>query len=196
MKSPKVTSTSKIVFFLSRYAFKYKCPQVFCFDGKYLLLLQFQAGSLDAIKDRDCAVDCWILPRENEGGITLREGFYRLLAQGFRRCQGSAEARPTVVNGFPVVSHEFYSGRPLFRDAQGRPTYDHPQNDEQWVFDREVDTDDGSFYWRVNREPLFEGGKLVRDTKRMWGFEDDSVAVTGPTGPGAGPSTGPNTAAY
>ncbi|KAK3317210.1 hypothetical protein B0T19DRAFT_479337 [Cercophora scortea] len=91
---------------LRGYAVKYKCPQVFCFDGVFLLLLQFRAATREDLKKEDCEVDCWILPRKNSvGGCTLRYGFYRLLAQGFRRCQG-LRGRSVTVGGFAPESRE------------------------------------------------------------------------------------------
>ncbi|KAM7210611.1 hypothetical protein V8F06_014001, partial [Rhypophila decipiens] len=73
---------------LRGYAYLYRCPQVFCFDNSTFLMLQFRAAKLDAIRDPDCTVDCWVFPGKNPNGIPLRFAFYRLLVQGFRRCQG------------------------------------------------------------------------------------------------------------
>ena len=63
------------------YAHKYRCPQIFCFDGVYLLMLQFRINkSVDDIRLTGCAVDCWVVPRENHGrGCTLRYALYRFL---------------------------------------------------------------------------------------------------------------------
>ncbi|KAF4505566.1 hypothetical protein G6O67_007500 [Ophiocordyceps sinensis] len=62
------------------YAHKYECPQIFCFDGQTLLLLQFRAREPKDIAEADCAVDCWVIPRINRWGSTLRYALYRLLA--------------------------------------------------------------------------------------------------------------------
>jgi len=71
----------------SRYADKYQCPQIFCFDGEWLLMLQFRAESPEGIKDLNCKIDGWLIPRVNgDNGVTLRYALYRFLAQGFRRC--------------------------------------------------------------------------------------------------------------
>ncbi|OAA65095.1 serine/threonine-protein kinase Sgk2 [Akanthomyces lecanii RCEF 1005] len=39
------------------YAFQYACPQIFCFDGAHLLMLQFRARSVSDIQDANCPVD-------------------------------------------------------------------------------------------------------------------------------------------
>jgi hypothetical protein len=72
---------------LNRYADRYACPQVFWFDNSNFLMLQFKATERVSIKDANCEVDCWVLPRQSINGSTLRYGLYRLLALGFRRCQ-------------------------------------------------------------------------------------------------------------
>ena len=151
------------------YAVKYKCPHVFCFDGETLLILQFRAATLDQIKHRDCPVDCWIIPRENgEGGVTLRYALYRLLIQGFRRCQSLAAVENLIVNGYAPTTREFFSGRPLF-NIGNTLSYEHPQNSQDCVFDREVDISDGSLFWRFNEQPVIgDDGTIVRDTKPMW----------------------------
>lgn len=66
------------------YADKYQCPQVFCFDGETLLVLQFRANKVEDILEENCPVDCWVLPRESSN-IPLCFALYMLLAQGFRR---------------------------------------------------------------------------------------------------------------
>lgn len=126
----------------------------------------------------DCVVDCWVLPRQNAGGTTLRDGFYRLLCQGFRRCQGlSAFNRP--INGTDIYYRELFSGLPVFRDGRGRPTYQHPQDTEEGLFDRDIDCNDGSIYWTYNRQPLVCDGVLVEDPPAMWGFNELNARVEG-----------------
>lgn len=78
---------------LRGYARKYSSPQVFCFDGATLLMLQFQANVPNDIESPNCPVDCWVLPRETSM-ITLRHALYVLLRQGLRRFQGMRLARP------------------------------------------------------------------------------------------------------
>ncbi|KLU91740.1 hypothetical protein MAPG_10689 [Magnaporthiopsis poae ATCC 64411] len=152
---------------LRGYAHKYGCTQVFCFDGQTMLLLQFRAAVLDAVREKDCVVDCWVIPRINAGGCTMREALYRLLVQGFRRCQGLC-----AVPGLTVAGHaphrELFSGRPVFDDGTGSLSYEHPRNGGDGGFDREVEPNDGSVYWRYNGQPYTENGILVRDTFPMW----------------------------
>ncbi|KAF5564823.1 hypothetical protein FPHYL_4522 [Fusarium phyllophilum] len=47
---------------LRGYASKYQCPQVFCFDGSRLILLQFRAYRIDDIMSDTCPIDCWVIP--------------------------------------------------------------------------------------------------------------------------------------
>ncbi|AEO63323.1 uncharacterized protein THITE_2108411 [Thermothielavioides terrestris NRRL 8126] len=158
---------------LRGYAVKYSCPHVFCFDGQYLLLLQFRAATKEDLKRQDCEVDCWVIPRINTAeGCTLRYAFYRFLAQGFRRCQGLSGGR-TPVNGFAPHSREWFSGIPIFQDEHGVLTYTHPQNTDEHAFYRELNVEDGSFYWCYNGDYLLDlNGALVRDTEPMWGFPE------------------------
>ncbi|KAL2174067.1 uncharacterized protein P884DRAFT_159421, partial [Thermothelomyces heterothallicus CBS 202.75] len=78
---------------LRGYADKYQCPQVFCWDGRYLLVLQFRARKPDHIRNADCPIDCWVIPVEGST-CTLRYALYRLMVQGFRRCQAVVAAKP------------------------------------------------------------------------------------------------------
>jgi len=89
------------------YAHKYRCPQIFCFDGQTLLLFQFRTPRLDKIIDEDCPVDCWVLPRTSSY-CTLRYALYRLLAQGWRRCQGMSAADQLTVGELREHSREFF----------------------------------------------------------------------------------------
>ncbi|KAL8404049.1 hypothetical protein RB594_009056 [Gaeumannomyces avenae] len=112
---------------LRGYAHKYKCPQIFCFDGETLLLLQFRANIPDQIQREDCRVDCWVIPRENAaGGCTLRQSLHNLLVQGFRRCQGYAAAPNLSVDRYTPQYREFFSGRPVFAHDNGALRYEHP----------------------------------------------------------------------
>ncbi|KAL8313065.1 hypothetical protein RB593_007329 [Gaeumannomyces tritici] len=148
----------------SRIRAQVQVPQIFCLDGEILLLLQFRADTPDHIQREDCRVDCWVIPRENAaGGCTLRQGLHNLLVQGFRRCQGYAAAPNLSVNHYTSQYREFFSGRPVFTHDNGALSYEHPQNGHNDVFDREVDVNDGSVYWRRN------GNYLVHDTGSIWG---------------------------
>ncbi|KAL8296459.1 hypothetical protein RB597_005850 [Gaeumannomyces tritici] len=164
-----LTSSKNLSKELRGYAYKYKCPQIFCFDGEVLLLLQFRAGNVEEIKSKHCPVDCWVIPRQSApGSCTMREGLHRLLVQGFRRVQSLAAVPNLLVNGHAPQYREFYLGRPVFAH-NGALSYEHPLDGNQGVFDREVDTNDGSVYWRLNKQPFFDQNNLlVRDIGAMW----------------------------
>jgi hypothetical protein len=150
------------------YAYLYRCPQVFCFDNSTFLMLQFRAAKLDAIRDPDCTVDCWVFPRTNPGGMSLRSAFYSLLVQGFRRCQGLCSLSPTLYNIAPD-HREFYNGRPLWKingGLKGKP----------WGHRRRVDPDYGAFYWTdaEGSEALVnEAGEKLWDTLNFWEPEQE-----------------------
>lgn len=137
------------------YAHKYQCPQVFCFDGETLLLLQFRASKVETLEDEDCPVDCWVLPRTNSS-CTLRYALYRLLVQGLRRCQGYVGGVLTV-GDLTTTSRQFYSGRPTWK-INGRKEYEHPQG-----FERSIDASTGSFVWSL------QGYPNVVETYPLWG---------------------------
>ncbi|KAK1749602.1 hypothetical protein QBC47DRAFT_465494 [Echria macrotheca] len=159
---------------LRGYADKYKCPQIFCFDGETLLLLQFRADNHNDIARETCQVDCWVLPRENAaGGCTLRDGLHRLLVQGFRRCQGLLAVEHLSIKGYVPQYRELYSGRPVFCHAHGMLSYEHPETGQEnngRLLDRQVDANDGSFYWRCNGQPMV-------DENNCWN-EDAAAPIT------------------
>jgi hypothetical protein len=76
-------------------------------------MLQFRANEKVNIRDTECEVDCWAIPRENEGGCTLRYSLYRLLVQGFRKCQGLRSLQVSL-NRFRPSFRQFYSGSPVW----------------------------------------------------------------------------------
>src|SRR4051794_15674174 len=82
-------------------------------------MLPFRAKSPEKIKDPNCKIDCWLIPRVNgDNGVTFRYALYRFLAQGFRRCQSYywPTAIPTRVGGLlPEPNREFFSGRPIWK---------------------------------------------------------------------------------
>ncbi|PMB63737.1 hypothetical protein BM221_010479 [Beauveria bassiana] len=137
-----------------RYAVKYECPQVFCFDGYALLMLQFKAKKPEAIASEDCKIDCWIFPRENAGGVPLRYAFYRLLVQGLRRCQGQLSPSIVTLNGQQSEFRNFYTGEPVWKI--GDALHRHP-----WGMYRAVDPRDGSMYWMFNGQEDESGQRLL-----------------------------------
>src|ERR1700760_3594996 len=91
---------------------KYNTPQIFIFYSDVFLMLQFRAESLSDIQFEECPVDCWIIPSENDGGMAIRYAFYRLIVQGFRRCQSMSEL-PVNLQGRCPDHCRFFSGAPL-----------------------------------------------------------------------------------
>ncbi|KAK5652623.1 hypothetical protein OQA88_10216 [Cercophora sp. LCS_1] len=144
------------------YADKYECPQIFCFDGATLLILQFQASERANIADAKCEVDCWVIPRRNDGGCTLRYALYRLLVQGLRKCQG-LRSTDVSLGGIRPFSRQFYSGRAVW-EANGQNFGDHPQG-----YVRAIDTTWGAFFWTSNGAPLLDNsGNKVWVTLSFW----------------------------
>ncbi|KAK0701106.1 hypothetical protein B0T21DRAFT_321997 [Apiosordaria backusii] len=109
---------------LRGYADKYQCPQVFCFDGKTLLLLQFRANRVEDILKENCPVDCWVLPRASSF-TTLRSALYMLLVQGFRRFQGAC-APQVSVGGLTPQLRQFYNGQLIWAAPEGMNVLEHP----------------------------------------------------------------------
>ncbi|KAI1113867.1 hypothetical protein F5Y14DRAFT_462176 [Nemania sp. NC0429] len=142
---------------LRGYADKYQCPLIACVDGQYYLQLQFRAQKADAIRDPQCMVDCWVLPIQQS-----RYAFYRMLVQGWRRCQ--VLTAPTLTVG-SLTEHrpEFYTGRPIWKvpSEPGLPsTYvtHHPEG-----YTRMVDAESGAIGW------IHESiGGIVWETGRFW----------------------------
>ena len=69
------------------------------------------------LEEEDCPVDCWVLPRLTSTA-TFREALYRLLVQGFRRCQGLHAPSELTLAGLKSY-REFFSGRPIWRANGG-----------------------------------------------------------------------------
>jgi hypothetical protein len=140
--------------FNNSYAHKYQCPQVFCFDGETLLLLQFRASRESRLEEKDCPVDCWVLPRLTSY-TTLRLAMYRLVVQGFRRCQG-LHAPSELTLGSLTSSRQFYSGRPRWK-VNGIKETEHPEG-----FQRMINAW-GQFVW------VFAGQPVLAETNPLWG---------------------------
>ncbi|AEO69952.1 uncharacterized protein THITE_2171159 [Thermothielavioides terrestris NRRL 8126] len=141
---------------LRGYAVKYQSPQVYCFDGKTLLLLQFRADTPAKMMDADCPVDCWVLPREGSF-YSLRYALYRLMAQGFRRFQGMC-ALPISVGGLTPRSRRFFNGVPVWH-PNGVDQDEHPGG-----YVRSVNGTSGAVKWTHS-----ESGDLVWETAAFWG---------------------------
>lgn len=126
-------------------------------------MLQFRAREPAKIKDPKCEVDCWVIPRENFYGCTMRYALYRLLVQGFRRCQGEYALDVSLYQMRPS-EREFYNGRPLWK-IDGR-LYTKP-----WDYHRLVDRTYGAFYWARpgDSNPVLDpNGNTLWDTEPFW----------------------------
>lgn len=139
----------------SSYADKYECPQVLCWDGQCLLMLQFRAAKAEDVREENCPVDCWVLPRDGTG-YTLRYALYRFIVQGVGRCVG-LHAGDVTVGGVTSNGREYFTGLPFWPTASG-PSTTHPGG-----FRRLADSDTGALYWSTQRnahEKVWETGPL------------------------------------
>ncbi|KAI8710576.1 hypothetical protein NCS52_01557900 [Fusarium sp. LHS14.1] len=149
---------------LRGYAHKYNCPHIFCFDNYSFLMLQFRARDKHDIKDAKCEVDCWIFPRQNSQGTPLRYALYRLLVQGFRRCQGLRALDVSLYSVRPS-RRNFYNGQPAWKLEDGK------SHVSPWGHTRKVDQTYGAFSWTDTdgSTPLLDqNGAPVWDTKAFW----------------------------
>ncbi|KAK4098395.1 hypothetical protein N658DRAFT_518025 [Parathielavia hyrcaniae] len=147
---------------LRGYAYNYQCPQVYCFDGETLILLQFQAQKPDNILEANCPVDCWVLPRIGSA-VPLRYALYRLLAQGFRRFQrlyAPVPAASAPVGGLKPFSRMFYNGWPVWKTG-GTIVPTHSGG-----YEREVDAASEAVKW-THPDPAND--ELVWETTALWG---------------------------
>lgn len=124
-------------------------------------MLQFWADYRSKIRDAKCEVNCWVIPGENGGGCTLRYCLYRLLVQGFRKCQG-LRSYEVCLDGVRPSFRQFYSGRLVWNIHGQSPEY-HPPG-----YARQIDNSCGAFYWAYNGTPCLDGGDKVWDTPRFW----------------------------
>ncbi|KAH6622675.1 hypothetical protein F5144DRAFT_336230 [Chaetomium tenue] len=146
---------------LRGYADKSQCPQVFCFDGATLLLLQFRANRPEDIKDARRPVDCWALPTSSSKA-PLRYALYRLLVQGFRRFQGMC-AMPISVGGLTPLGRQFFNGLPVWKsevDGAEVAVVDHPGG-----YQRSVDAESGAVKWTHPDD----ADDVVWETPALWG---------------------------
>ena len=149
---------------LRGYAYKYECPQIFCFDGQTLLLLQFRASNRDMIASPDCEIDSWVIPVSNErsGSCTLRYALYRFLVHGLRRCQGNSFTNKYLtINGHQPKEREYFSGDPLWELPGTIGLTKNP-----WGCYRAVDTQASAMYWMREGQPLRDNNEdIIYDTR-------------------------------
>lgn len=156
MNSPKKAKTH------TRYAVKYNCPQVFCFDGELLVMLQFRADRPEDMRAANCPVDCWVLPRDpTRSRVTFRLLLYRLLLQGFRRFQTRFAFDNLSVGGYTPRRRRFFDGLPIWR-VGGVEYMDHPGG-----YQRKVHKETGAIGWIFTHENGYE--EVVWETDVMPG---------------------------
>ena len=140
---------------LCRYVDKYECPQIFCWDGQTLLMLQFRARKASQLREVDCPVDCWVIPA-TESACTLRYALYRLMVQGFRRCQARA-SEGLVVAGLAEHGREFFTGKPIWK-FDGKSQLNHPGG-----YIRAIDESNGALKWVHEEDP-----EVTWETGEFW----------------------------
>lgn len=157
-----IPSLTVAYLFHDRYARKYNCPQIICFDGNVALMLQFRAHQVEAINDSKCDIDCWVIPRDNLGGCTLRYALYRFLVQGFRRCQALCADGKLSLDGV-TPKFQYFSGQPEWK-INGGYRDDPPSG---WV--RRVNANYGKIYYMKDTDP----GTIIWETQgQFWNFEE------------------------
>lgn len=137
-------------------------------------MLQFCAETAEEIRHEDCKVDAWIFPR-HDPGVTMRYALYRLLLQGFRRCQGMWPMPTPTPHPFGQAPEyrEFYSGQPMW-NIGGR------YHAKPWGHRRRVDVYCGALYWTEQDgvTPLVdENGDRIWDTEQFWEPEQGQTHV-------------------
>ncbi|RTE70810.1 hypothetical protein BHE90_014787 [Fusarium euwallaceae] len=153
---------------LRGYACRYSCPLVFCFDNHTFIMLQFRARKAKDLNEAKCPVDCWVFPRNNIHGTTLRYAFYRFIVQGFRQCQGQAKL-DIALNGQRPSERFFFNGAPFWREKDGSKLF------EPWNYHRVVDASSGAFYWAVpggSESVQYDDGTTVWDTASFWSAQE------------------------
>lgn len=108
-----------------RYSETYGCPHIFCFDGDTLLVLQFRAVQESQLRDDDCPVDCWVIPR-TRSVTSMRDALNRLMTQGYRRAKGRQSPYDMEIDGVRFTEREFFTAQPLWELENGVRTTSHP----------------------------------------------------------------------
>ncbi|KAG4427346.1 hypothetical protein IFR05_017173 [Cadophora sp. M221] len=120
------------------YAYQYKCPQAFCFDGKYLLVIRFRADSRADIRDANCEADVFFV---DNSASNIPYWIDRLIAEGLNRLR-AAFARALALGGYQR-HFRYFDGRPYWMDQQNNVFWDHPGgykrsfSNEQWWWDHD-----------------------------------------------------------
>lgn len=156
-EDPADANSSRLQQELRGYAYKYQCPQVFVFDSRTLVIVQFRATKADDIRLDDCPVDCCVIPRKPDlhtpGQCSMQYALYRLAWRGWvRLCatleysqdgQGVLRARRKLTLNGLTRKYEYWSGRPKWVDNHGYDYHSHPGGYERRFTYRPVTLPDG-----------------------------------------------------
>ncbi|GAW20271.1 hypothetical protein ANO14919_097720 [Xylariales sp. No.14919] len=136
---------------LRGYCHRYRTPAVAAFDGRWLLILIFQANREEGLQDERCPVTSIIFDYKSP---LLRHCLFRLVCQQTRRCQ--AETAPSLnLDGY-TRRFVWWSGQPYWVDANNHIYRQHPNRHA-----RRLDPMNGAWYWHT------PNGR-VWDTAGLW----------------------------
>lgn len=131
------------------------------FDGEHLLILQFQAPTLDSISDANCGVTVLLFASHFE---TLRYGLFRVMALQLRRLQ--AATAPELILGGLVRRYRWPSGDPWWsREDDDDGAEVEPEAGVARMFDLEH----GAWFWAVGGVPLLDAdNRYIWDTLSLY----------------------------
>lgn len=159
-----------------RYAWHYRCPQIFIFDSRSAVIVQFRATSFENIKKADCPIDCCVIPRAIQvpNQCTINYALYRLAWRGWIRLCATLESttddlgnlvrtrKSVSINGYRR-KNKYWSGDPVWVDNHNQEYDSHPHGYlREFIYtshQRQNGTMEthGSWVWRV-------GDRLISDT--------------------------------
>ncbi|KAI0966029.1 hypothetical protein F4678DRAFT_484569 [Xylaria arbuscula] len=136
---------------LRGYCHKYRTAAGVLFDGRYLLILLFQASAEQDLEAVDCPVKSFLFAHTNPN---LRYALFRIASLQVQRCQAQT-APPLHLDGYTRL-FAWWSGAPYWTDASGRTFPHHPHG-----YTRHFDRTNGAWYWHTPH------GR-VQDTAPLW----------------------------
>ncbi|KAJ5454946.1 hypothetical protein N7530_012715 [Penicillium desertorum] len=172
------SSTLRLAQELRAYAFLYRCPQVFVFDMRTLVIVQFRALSPQDISAEDCPIDICVIPRtpnpDMRDPCTMQYALYRLGWRGWvrlcatlaskedRRSGEIIRARTSLSLGGLTRKYVYWSGNPIWVDDRGREHDIHPSGCwRDFIFKvrpRQDDTQEVRGFWAWRWEDLAKRG--------------------------------------
>jgi hypothetical protein len=135
------------------------------FDGEHLLILQFQAPTLDSLLDANS--DVTVLLFASHCG-TLRYGLFRAMALQLRRMQ--AATAPALTLGGLVRRYRWPSGDPWWsREDDDNGDDNGAEVDPGAGVARMFDLEHGAWFWALDGVPLFDAeNSYVWDTLSLY----------------------------